>query len=167
VTETTKDTEVPSGTFAEIVGVDPNTVRSWVASGLPARRDGRAVLIRLAEGVQWVRSRDRDALEKVRASADPEGAKNAKLAAEARLKEMDVLERAGKLMLADDAEAAWIHALTAFREAVLSIAGNAVQAGIIPAKLESELDDLAREALTVLGSRLRNLPAAPPVESDV
>jgi phage terminase Nu1 subunit (DNA packaging protein) len=146
--------KVTSTHFGALCGVHHNTVSTWVKDGLPVIRVGRRALVNLAVGFPWVRARDAAAVKEARAAGDPESAKGAKLQAEARLKEMDLAEREARLVAADDVEETWAHALVSVREAVMAVAGNAVQSGVILPAQESELEDLCREALTALGKQL-------------
>jgi phage terminase Nu1 subunit (DNA packaging protein) len=148
--------EVTASVLAALVGVDRRTVSRWLAEGLPAARDARGLRIDVGAAVRWIRVRDlRDAEERLaaqRARLDPESGRARKVLAEALLREMDVRERAGLLMLKEDVDATWAQAIVAFREAVLSITGHAVQSGVIPPAKEPALDELCREALTALGA---------------
>ena len=52
--------------------------------------------------------------------------------------EMDIAEREGKLVAVEDVEETWIHVLVSIREAVMALAGNAVQSGVVPAEREAD-----------------------------
>lgn len=145
---------VSAGKFAEICGVHHNTVGNWIKEGLPAERVRRDTRIDLDAGVKWVRARDRHDLEAeiaaLRAGQDAEGAKAAKVAAEARLRELDLAERQGRLLNADDVEARWTQIAVAIREGVMSVPGIAVQAGVIEPRQEAQLEALCTDALAAL-----------------
>ena len=68
--------------------------------------------------------------------------------AEATLRELDVQEREGKLLALDAVEERWLQITTTVREAVLAIAGTAVQDGLLAPGKEAALDDIVRAALT-------------------
>jgi phage terminase Nu1 subunit (DNA packaging protein) len=153
---------VTAGRFGDIVGVHHNTVGSWLKEGLPAVRRGRRTDVDLAAGVQWIRARDRRELEaqleELRQGRNAEASKAAKIAAEARLRELDVAERQGRLIPADEVESRWSQMVVSFREAVMAVAGQAVQAGLIEPAGEGELEGICRDTLTALG---RPRPAHP------
>jgi hypothetical protein len=155
---------VTAGRFAILMGVHHNTVGNWIKNeGLPAKRRGRDTDIDLAAGVAWVRARDRRdleaELEALRQGRDPEANKNAKLAAETRLRELDVAEREGRLILADDVESRWSQIVAAIRESVMGVAGAAVQGGLIDPGQEVELEEMCRDALIALAPRAPKVAA--------
>lgn len=71
--------------------------------------------------------------------------------AEARLKELEVEQVEGRLVSVAEAEAVHFAIADTVREALLSVPGAAVQAGLVAPQHEGALDDLIRAAL-------RNLP---------
>ena len=90
----------------------------------------------------------------VRRQAEGAGAGDArerKYAAEARLKEMEVAEREGRVIPAEEVEATWSLLVDATKEAFLNLAGSAVQAGLCRPEQEGALDALVRDALMALG----------------
>jgi phage terminase Nu1 subunit (DNA packaging protein) len=146
---------VSAGKFAELCGVHHNTVGNWINEGLPATRVRRQTRIEVAAGVQWVRHRDRHELEDeiaaLRSGQDAEGSKAAKVAAEARLKELDLAERQGRLLQADDVEARWTQIVVSVREGVMGVPALAVQAGLILPAQEADLEAICRDVLIALG----------------
>jgi len=141
-------TAVTSTQFADLCGVNPSTVYAWTQRGLPTTRDAPLTFVELAVGIQWLRAQDAATITELRAARDPDGAKVSKLVAESRLKQLDVAEREGALVPADEVEARWIEMMTALREAVMASAGAAVQAGLVQPTQEGKLSDLLRDALT-------------------
>lgn len=147
--------------FAALVGVHRNTVSTWAAEGMPSEARENETVVELAAGFQWIMARHKRELKELRERADPDGARTAKIAAEAKLREMDVAEREGKLVSADDVTEAMTARAVAVRESVMAIAGNAVQVGVIAPAQEAALEEICRDALTVLGKPLRPEAADP------
>ena len=144
---------VSAGQFAELCGVHHNTVAVWLKDGLHASRVQSRVHIDLALGFLWVRARDQAAVDTARNRADPHNARGTKLAAEARLRELDVAEREGELVPAADVEARWTQMMSALREAVMAVPGVAVQAGLVEAAREADLEQACRDALTAVARK--------------
>ena len=144
-----KPIRVTIGQAAELLGVHHQTVANWTRAGLPVVREGRSGMLDLAVMLPWVRARDRKELDDHKALVSPDAARTAKVAAEARLKEMDVAEREGKLLRADHVEERWTEIVVAVREAVMAVAGVAVQAGLIKPTQEAELETALRDALVL------------------
>jgi phage terminase Nu1 subunit (DNA packaging protein) len=125
--------------LALLFGVHRHTVDTWVKDGLPATRTGAvgsAMLAPVKDAVRWVRENDaaraKAALERARQEADGEETSKArKLAADARMRELDLAEREGKLVDVAQVEDAWQQQVAAVREALLTLAGEAVQAGLV------------------------------------
>lgn len=140
--------------FADLVGVHHNTIGNWLKEGLPGRRRNRETQIDMAAAVPWVIARQRRDLEAelalLRSGLDEDANKAAKVAAEARLKELDLAERQGRLVYADEVEARWSQVAVAVREAMMAVPGQAVQSGIIEPAREAEMDQIVRDALSTL-----------------
>ena len=144
---------IVSGTqFAALVGVHPKTISGWVAldDAIPHARIATGLRIDIGEGFRWLCRRDKAEMKKARAAGDPVSSKNAKLAAEARLKELDLAEREKKMISADEVVDGWLQIVVAAREAVLAIPGVAVQAGIVDPKNEVALDAIVFDTLTAI-----------------
>ena len=92
-------------------------------------------------------SADPGKLLTVRALHDPDQARAAKLTAEAKLKEMDVADREGRTIQVADVEERWAQVAVSIREAVMAVAGTAVQAGLIKPTQEAQLETQLRDAL--------------------
>lgn len=151
--------------LAELFGVHRHTIENWIKDGLPATRGvtpGDPVLAQLRAAVRWVRARDeersRKAIEKAR-GGDEDSAKARKLAAEAKLKEMLVAEREGKLVPAGDVEARWTERVGSLREALRAIPGMAVQAGLVAARDEVRLESMLRDALVSYARTVAKVPS--------
>ena len=142
------------GQAAELYAIHPSTVANWIRAGLSVSREGRTGMFDLAVLLPWVRARDRRDLDEAKAASSPDVAKAAKVAAEARLREMDVEEREGGLLKALDVKDRWVQIVVSIREAVMAVAGVAVQAGLVAAEREDELETELRDAL-VLATRLK------------
>lgn len=138
---------VGAARFADLCAVHAQTVSNWIRDGLPiSRRAGRAY-VDLAVGFPWVRAKDREALDAARSRTDPDGARAAKTAAEARLKELDLAEREGSIVQAAEVEARWSEVITAIRESVMSVPAVAVQGGLVEPAREADLASVCRDAL--------------------
>lgn len=154
--------------LADLCGVHRHTVESWLKDGLPSEdpKGGPAAgrLVHLATAFQWVlahyQAKHEAALEKLQDKLDG-GARERKLEAEARIKELEVAERERRLLPAADVEAMVLSEADATREAMLGVARSAVQAGLIRAEQEAALEDLVRGALLSL-----SLSAAPTDEAE-
>ena len=135
-----------------LVGVHPKTISGWVAldDAIPHARIATGLRIDIGEGFRWLRRRDKAEMKKARAAGDPVSSKNAKLAAEARLKELDLAEREKKLVSVEEVTEGWLQIVVAAREAVLAIPGVAVQAGIVDPKNEVALDAIVFDTLTAI-----------------
>lgn len=145
---------VNAGQFAELVQAHHNTVGNWIKAGMPvSHRKGNAAVIDLWAAIPWVRARDRQEVEEARNAHDPESARARKVLAEARLKEMELAEREGRTITVEEATAAGLAVADAVREALLGVAGAAVQAGLVAPEQEAALDALVRDALTALSRR--------------
>jgi phage terminase Nu1 subunit (DNA packaging protein) len=150
-------------TFAEtaqLLGADPRTVAAWIAKdGMPTtnRRgaNGRPLVDPVA-AVAWIRARERRAAEeRLRAAlAQTQDPLDRKRTAEAELREMDVARRKGDLVPRDEIERQWSQLASATREAMLAVPGMAVQLGVVDRPAELRLEDLVRDALTALASRV-------------
>lgn len=154
------DAPVNVAELAELLGVHRHTIEGWIKDGLPASRGpvaGGPVIALLRPAVQWIRKRDEDryqaAIEKAR-GGDEDSSKARKLAAEARLKEMTVAEREGKLVDVSEVEAAWEQQTTAVRESVMTVSGALVQGTLIRAEDEAKVEGILRDALTNAAARL-------------
>ena len=147
------DLRVPAGRFADLCAVHHNTVSNWIRAGLPAKKEGRAMMLDLAVAFPWVRARDRKDLDEAKAATSPDVAKAAKITAEARLKEMDVAEREARLLPAEQVAERWTQRVVTLREAVMSVAGAAVQATLVHPEQEAELEALLRDALVLVAAR--------------
>lgn len=139
--------------FATLSGAHPNTVTAWRAEGLPAERSGRACWIDLQSGVRWLLARKDAKLAQTKEDLSTEGARHAKLAAEAKLKQLDLAERKSELVSAEDVAAEWGGMMAAVREAVMAVPGICVQDGLIERDQEQALEDRCRDALTAAGRR--------------
>jgi phage terminase Nu1 subunit (DNA packaging protein) len=139
--------EVVTTKFADLVGVHYNTVVDYIRKGLPSRRVGQRTLIGVAAGFQWLIAKKNEDIRLAREQSDPDVARTAKVTAEAKLKELDLAERQGSLVSVERVAEEWAQSGSAIREAVLAIAAVAVQAGLIPAAKEAELDAMCRTAL--------------------
>jgi phage terminase Nu1 subunit (DNA packaging protein) len=91
--------------------------------------------------------------ESIRARGGTDELKGRKLAAEARLKELELGREEGALVDVADVEARWLQIAHSVREAMLAIPGVAVQSGVIPRSAERRLEQLIRDALTSLGPK--------------
>jgi len=149
---------VTAGRFGDLCGVHQNTVTNWLKAGMPVDREDRRAMVNVALGVQWVLAKHEREMQALRARTDPEGARAAKTAAEAKLKELDLAERQGQVVRADQVEADRTQEAMAVREGVMAIPGIAVQQGTVVPGKEMELEALCRDALT--GVTLRLLAAA-------
>lgn len=148
--------------LAELYGVHRHTIEAWVKDGLPATRDGAPGSTNrapLRAAVQWVRARDQriaaDALEKAKeAASGEESSKGRKLAAEARLKELAVLEREGRLVPVDEVEVSWMQKTITIREAVMLVAGSLVQSNLVRQSDEIKVEGILRDALVSASAKL-------------
>ena len=144
--------------LAAVYAVHRNTVSGWIKAGLPVkRRQGRAHGIDLVVALRWVRARDQETAEErlaaVRATPDADAARVRKITAEARLAEVNVAEREGQVVPADQLSERWGRMTTAMREAVLAVAPTAVQLGIVSPEQEQALAQLHHDALRHLAER--------------
>jgi phage terminase Nu1 subunit (DNA packaging protein) len=154
--------------LTELYKVNRNTVDAWLKAGLPstAPTEGNLAagrLVHLATAVRWVRdmySEKHDAVvEKLRAKIEG-GAKERKLEAEARIKEVEAAERERKVLQSADVEAMMLSEADATREGMLGVARDAVQTGLIRPDQEAALQDLVRGALLSLASlKVEAVPA--------
>ena len=141
--------------LAELYGVHRHTVEGWVKDGLPASRSlkpGGPVLAQLRAAVKWVHARAEaraeEALRKAREGAvDEDSSKARKLRAEARLKELTVLERERKLVKVEEVDAEWAQQTTAVRESVMTVPASLVQSNLIAPQDEAKAEALLRAAL--------------------
>ncbi len=144
---------------AKLFAVDVRTMTRWIADGLPARRSGRAQAIDPVAAVAWVRARDAEAaeerLEAALARVDPDSALGRKRMAEARIKELDLAEREGQLVQADQVEDTWLLQVVALREAVMDAPAVAVQSGLIDTDKELALEEILRDALAAASKNLK------------
>lgn len=147
--------------FAALVGAHRNSVSTWAAEGMPHEQRENETVVEIAAGFQWLVARHKREMKELREKSDPDGARTAKIAAEARLREMDVAEREGKLIDAAEAADGWTQDLTTIREEVMSIAGNAVQSGVIAPGQEVALEALCRDALVSVSRALRRETTEP------
>jgi phage terminase Nu1 subunit (DNA packaging protein) len=169
------DATVNISQLTDLYGVNRNTVDTWLKQGLPSTPPADGVLaagreIRLATAVRWVRdhyaAKHEAAVEKLREKIDG-GAKERKLEAEARIKELDAAERERRVIPTADVEAAMLSEADATREAMLGVARDAVQTGLIRPDQEIALQDLVRGALLSLSAMLVVLSPTPkPVEPE-
>jgi phage terminase Nu1 subunit (DNA packaging protein) len=146
-----RDPDVPpvsARQFADLLGVHHNTVGNWLNAGMPAlERTGTRATIALGPALQWIRARDKEDLDKAREGLDEEGAKARKMEAEATLKELDVKEREGRLVAADEVQERWSEMLVTIRESVMAVPGTAVQLGLCDRGKEQGLEAVCRDAL--------------------
>jgi phage terminase Nu1 subunit (DNA packaging protein) len=151
--------------LAQLFRVHRHTVESWLTSGMPSVVGGNQrreeYRVNLADSCAWVlkhyQAKVKAATAK-RAAKAPEGdARERKLVAEARIKELEAGRREGRLVEADSVEARWVQILSALREGVLAVPGAAVQAGLVEPRRAPELDGMLRDALEAFG---RAEPAA-------
>jgi len=144
--------------FAELTGRHRTTVQAWIRAGMPVKRARGgargAHVIDPGPAFRWLLERTEAACEEriaaLTANPDASLARARKLAAEADLAELERDRQRDHLLPVDDVEARWMQVAVAVREAVLAIAGVAVQAGIIRPDQEATLDDLCRSALLSL-----------------
>jgi phage terminase Nu1 subunit (DNA packaging protein) len=153
--EIAADATVSSERLSELFGVHPKTVALWIKNGLPvSSRVGRANAIPLAEAIKWrIESIVADferRLAEAQASPDIEALRARKLEAESRIAEAEADRVEGLQVIASDVEDAWSRIALSIREAVLSLAPRAVQAGTVTAEKEEELSDLCRDILREL-----------------
>lgn len=150
--------EVSAGQFADLCGVHHNTVGNWIKEGLPHLRSRRLTKIDVAAGFTWVRTRDRaeheTELATLRDARGSEASKAARAAADARMRELDLAEREGTLISADDVEARWTQIVIATREAVMGLPAIAVQSGLIDPARETHLTAICRDALAALAGEM-------------
>ena len=155
--------------LALLFGVHRHTVDSWIKDGLPATRSGNAhspMLAPVRAAVQWVRARDaeraKEAVARARQEADGEKtAKARKLSADAKMRELDLAEREGKLVDVAQVEDTWQQQVTAVREALMTLAGEAVQAGLVRPQDEGKLEDMVRDRLVNAAARIREQEVEP------
>lgn len=84
--------------FAADHAVTPRTVRNWVDRGMPCRLvDGERRVVR-SQANQWLRAYDREQAQATKQPAKLNASRARKLEAEARLVEMDLQEREGRLV---------------------------------------------------------------------
>ena len=152
-------------------GVHRNTVVRWLEDGLPSTDPAGGALsagrmVHLVIGVRWVRdhhaAKHDAAVQKLRAKIEG-GAKERKLEAEARIKEIDAAERERSVLSTADVEAAMMAEADATREAMLGVSRDAVQTGLVQPAQEAALQDLIRGALISLSQVPVHLPAPTPI----
>jgi hypothetical protein len=157
--------------MAEMYSVHRNTVVRWLEDGLPSTDPAGGALsagrlIHLVTGVRWVRdhyaAKHEAVVEKFRAKIEG-GAKERKLEAEARIKEIDAAEREKRVVSMADVEAALMAEADATREAMLGVSRDAVQTGLIPPAQEAAPQDLIRAALISLSQAPVHLAAPTPI----
>lgn len=157
------DESVTVAELAELYKVHRHTIEAWVKDGLPAtRQEDGTVRAALRAAVVWVRERDAEkhkaAMEKL--TTDDETAKGRKLKAEARLKELAVLEREGQLVPVAEVEGKWNEKATTLREAVMMVAGQLVQANLVEPGLEVKVEAVLRDALVSAATSMDEADAA-------
>ncbi len=93
---------IPLAQFAADHAVTPRTVRNWVDLGMPCRLvDGERRVVR-SQANPWVRQYEREQAKAAKQPAKLNASRARKLEAEARLVEMDLQEREGRLVPIDD-----------------------------------------------------------------
>ena len=144
---------------AALFAVDPGTVKSWIGEGMPSVLDAsRKRVYDLARCVAWIRTRDARIFQgrlDERDGPDEGASKNRKLAAAARMAELDLAEREGELVDARDVEDQWRQSVVSIRESVMSVPSIAVQAGLIPTEREAELEAMCRDVLIAIAGKAK------------
>lgn len=135
--------------FARDHGVGPSTVTAWVQDGMPCRMvDGQRRIVR-AEANPWVR----DKVQPRGRPTDKSEAGARKLAAEARLAELELEEAEGRMVTVDDATAEVQAAYEQVRSQLVTLPQRwapALLACKTLAQMTTRLDEAVREAMTAL-----------------
>lgn len=143
-----KQLRVKASELAAICGVHVTTVSNWTRSGLPCERKGRDALIEVQAGVQWMKRGLEEDVARLREAAAGSGAKDRKVAAEARMAELKVEREEALIVPAAEVRDRWVEIISALREAMLSVPGVAVQSGLVTREAEDELATIVRDALS-------------------
>jgi len=149
--------------LSALFSVHRTTIDNWIKEGLPVEKGGPAgnvLQVPLKVAVQWARDRDlakhKAALAQLRQESDgEETAKARKLAADARMRELDLAEREAKLVDVAQVEDAWQQQVAAVREALMTLAAEAVQAGLVQPQDEGKVEDMVRERLVNAAAKIR------------
>jgi phage terminase Nu1 subunit (DNA packaging protein) len=172
---------------ARLLGRDRATVSAWVSSGCPIvteadREAGIPWGLDLGEVLRWreglaaerasakLRRRiaELEALTNGEATPPLEEARRRKIAAEARLAELELAERAAELLRAEDVAAAWVATAAAVRTRILAVPSATAQelaASGDPAECHDILESALRDALSELAAAEVAEPSgAEPVE---
>ena len=112
---------VPLSVFAKDWGVTIRTVQNWAAAGMPTRTvDGERRVVR-SDANAWLRAKaEADATAKAE-PADADEAKARKLAAEARLAELELAQREGVMVTVEDAARVMEEKLAPLRSALVTL----------------------------------------------
>ncbi len=95
---TSRAGQVTQAALAKLFGIDVRTIRRWTTDGMPHEgKSGRAILYDVAVCIAWRREEDRKEAEDLRHPKTLEEARTRKVAAEAELAELDLMERRGEL----------------------------------------------------------------------
>ena len=140
--------------FCDLCGITPQTVRNWMAEGLPGvtKPVRNAFYVNLREALPWVRDNKWQAAD--------DRARLARIKADDA--QLDLDKKLGTLMDAAEAVRAWETGCASMRSRMLSIPSTAQTAlGLSPAQ-GATLRDLVHEALEVLSGRMDT-----PVDVDV
>ncbi len=94
---TSRTGQVMQTTLAKLFSVDVRTIQRWTKAGMPRAGASRSSKYDLAKCIAWRREQDRKEAEDLRHPKTFEEARARKMAAEAELAELDVMERRGEL----------------------------------------------------------------------
>jgi phage terminase Nu1 subunit (DNA packaging protein) len=129
------------------VGLHHNTVAEYLRRGMPFRREGAWSMVEVGEGIRWMLARNAEELRASKDLSDADVGRAAKVAAEAKLKELDLAERQGKLVSVERVKEEWTQNGATIREAVMGIPAVAVQSGLVAPAQEAQLEAMCRDAL--------------------
>ncbi len=94
---TSRNARVTQTALAKLFRVDVRTIQRWTKAGMPREGASRSSKYDLPQCIAWRREEDRKEAEDLRHPKTFEEARARKMAAEAELAELDVMERRGEL----------------------------------------------------------------------
>lgn len=139
---------------AQAFGVDPRTVKNWIAAGLPGEQDAsKRWTLNTAQVAEWLRLRERkNALGEI-AQIDEQQARRRKLAAEAALAEHELAIKQGSAVSVADAGRGVAVVVSAIRAKLLGLGnklGPVVAIETEPLECQAVIDAGVHEALLEL-----------------
>jgi phage terminase Nu1 subunit (DNA packaging protein) len=140
--------------LADMLGVDPKTIRAWERQGCPierkSRRRGDPTLYSVAAVSRWREAQAALAASGDLAAMDMEEARRRKLAAEAAIAELELEQKRGRVVEVEEAAQEFEHLLSSLRGRLLPI-GSTVAPRLVLAQDAAAMleivDDAVIEAL--------------------